>query len=95
MCEHLASLENELKQRGIKETFRGQPWSDNIREWVYYDCVLVLDKLRQRYNFPQFVETHVNDDSKSGMEAGFYCHRCKDGVMGIHPNFGKGKMQIE
>ena len=62
MCEHLAALDNELKGKGIKETFRGQPWSDNTREWVYYDCVLAVDEIRQRYSFPDFIETHINDD---------------------------------
>jgi hypothetical protein len=74
MCEHLAASDAELKTRQIMETSRGQAWSDNWREWVYYDCVLVLDKLRQRYNFPAFVEDHDNDDQRSGMEAGFYIH---------------------
>jgi len=95
MCEHLTALDNELKEKGIKETFRGQPWSNNTREWVYYDCVLVLDKIRKRHNFSEFIGTHVNDDNKSGMESGFYCERCKDGVMGIHPTFGEGKIYIE
>lgn len=93
MCEHLAGLDIELKKQGIKETFRGEAWS-NAREWVYYDCVLNLEKIRLRYNFPDFVEDHVNDDNKSGMEAGFYCNRCKDGVMGHHTNFGKGKIHV-
>ena len=95
MCEHLAALDAELKARRIKETSRGQAWSDNCREWVYYDCVLVLDKLRQRFNFPAFVQDHVNDDQRSGMEAGFYCDLCKDGVMGHHSFFGSGKIHIE
>ena len=91
MCDHLAQLDKELKERGIKETFRGQPWTANTREWVYYDCVLVLDKIRNRYIFPEFIESHVNNDDKSGMEAGFYCDRCKDGVIGIHPRRWQGK----
>lgn len=95
MCEHLKRLDIELQERGIKEIFRGQAWSNNTREWVYYDCVLNLDKLRSRYNFPDFIKTHINDDNKSGMEAGFYCDQCKDGVMGIHPHFGQGKVQID
>ena len=94
MCEHLIKLDLELKERGIKETFRGQPWSDNTREWVYYDCVLDLDKIKQRYNFSDFVTIHINDDQRSGMEAGFYCELCKDGVIGVHPHFGQEKVCI-
>lgn len=94
MCEHLIELDKELKAKGIKETFRGAAWSDNCREWVYYDCVLDLEKIRARYSFPGYVETYRNDDAKSGMEAGFVCERCKDAVMGIHPHFGEGKRTI-
>lgn len=42
MCEHLIGLDKELKSLGIRETYRGQPWSENCREWAYYDCVLAL-----------------------------------------------------
>lgn len=94
MCEHLIQLDRELKSRGIKETFRGQAWSDNTREWVYYDCVFDLAKVRARYNFPDFISTHINDDNKSGMEAGFYCEKCKDGVMGLHPSSAPGKTEL-
>ena len=95
MCEHLKILDNELKTKGIRETFRGKAWGENCREWVYYDCVLNLEKLRQRFNFPGFVKAYTNSDNKSGMEAGFYCELCKDGIIGIHPRFGKGKINFD
>jgi hypothetical protein len=95
MCDHLTALDRYLKQIGMKETFRGQAWGNGTREWVYYDCVLNLDKISSRYQFPDFVKIHINDDVKSGMEAGFYCEQCQDGVMGIHPHFGKNKKVIE
>lgn len=95
MCEHLIGLDNELKARGIKETFRGQAWTENVREWVYYDCVLRVEQIKERYGFPDFVRSHVNDDSKSGKESGFYCVLCKDGVMGLHPDFGEGKIYVD
>ena len=95
MCEHLVRLDDELKNKGIQETFRGKAWSENCREWVYYDCVLSLDKLKKRFNFPDFVKVHINDDNKSGMESGFYCELCKDGVIGIHPYFGQSKTHID
>ncbi|HEY4629599.1 MAG TPA: hypothetical protein VIH02_09985 [Flavobacterium sp.] len=94
MFEHLAGLETELKNRGIKEAFRGKAWGESCREWVYFDCVLIIDKLRQRFNFPDYVKNHINEDNKSGMEVGFYCERCKDGIMGIHPSLGQKKIHI-
>ncbi len=95
MCEHLTPLDIELKARKIMETYRGQAWSRNCREWAYYDCVLELDKLKARYNFPDFITIHVNDDNKSGMEAGFYCSLCHDAIMGSHPDMGNGKILVE
>ena len=91
MCEHLIGLETELKEKGIKETFRGKAWSENCHEWVYYDCVLNLEKIMKKYNFPDFVKIHVNADNKSGMESGLYCEVCKDAIIGLHPNFVKTK----
>ncbi|HJW29718.1 MAG TPA: hypothetical protein VJ508_10830 [Saprospiraceae bacterium] len=94
MCEHLIGLDEELKRKGIKELFRGQAWSDNSRQWVYYDCLLDLEAIRQRFHFPNFILNHVNDDPKSGTEAGFVCMHCHDAVMGFHPDYAEGKAKI-
>ncbi len=91
MCEHLSSLDAELKQRGIRETFRGQPWSENCREWVYYDCLLDTNAIRKRLKLPECVSVHVNDDPRSGLEAGFVCDLCHDAVMGAHHDVAAGK----
>lgn len=95
MCEHLIILDKELRSIGVKETFRGQPWSKNCREWVYYDCAFDFEKIRARLNLPDFVVTHSNDDPRSGLEAGFVCSQCNDGVIGAHPSVAKGKRLIE
>jgi len=95
MCEHLSPLEHELKIKGIKETYRGQPWSENCREWVYFDCFFVRDKLESRFNFPPFVIWHSNDDERSGLEAGFFCDECRDAIIGAHPNVSDGKIRVE
>jgi hypothetical protein len=39
-CEHLRPLEQAMIDAGMKETFRGQAWSNNCREWVYFDCFI-------------------------------------------------------
>lgn len=93
MCEHLKILDEELKTMGVKVTYRGQPWSNNCREWVYYDCIFNIKAIRQRIAFDEVVIDEVNDDPKSGREAGFYCTSCHDAVMGL-PNDMKGKKVI-
>jgi hypothetical protein len=83
VCEHLAPLEKYILDSGLKETSRGQAWSSNCREWVYFDVVLDTPTLQERFAFPECVEIHENLDPKSGTERGFYCKQCHDGVMGL------------
>ena len=83
VCEHLSELENALLTYGAEETYRGQAWSDNCREWVYFDVVLDIDALQSQFSFPKCVEVHENLDERSGTERGFYCVQCKDAVMGL------------
>ncbi|MEZ5012719.1 MAG: hypothetical protein R2794_00350 [Chitinophagales bacterium] len=85
MCEHLIKLEKAIQAAGIKETFRGQAWSDNCREWVYFDCRLHIDKVTQLFALPPCVELYSNEDERSGLEQGFVCVLCHDAIMGVHP----------
>ncbi|MGE3302699.1 MAG: hypothetical protein AB7M12_06260 [Hyphomonadaceae bacterium] len=86
VCEHLRALEEEMLARGVRETYRGQPWSRNCREWVYFDCRLDLTALRARFAFAPCVSDHVHRGTHDGQEAGFVCDRCWDAVMGAHPS---------
>lgn len=87
MCEHLNPLEQLLKDKGITEVFRGQAWSKNCREWVYFDCVLETEALKARLNLPSFIITHENTDLKSGTELGLVCTKCSDAIIGLHPKY--------
>lgn len=82
VCEHLSALDRELAESGANETFRGQAWSDNCREWVYYDVVLDVENLRSRLGLGSMVTVHENLDERSGTERGLACNLCKDGIMG-------------
>lgn len=94
MCEHLSPLENFLKLRCIRETFRGAPWTENCREWVYFDCALDLTALRSKFHLPAFVEDCINNDERSGLEAGFCCSLCNDAIMGLHPSLANDKITV-
>jgi hypothetical protein len=83
MCEHLQQLEAELTSRGIPITFRGQAWSHNCREWVYFTCYLDLSAIRARLKFAPCIVDHTNDDPKSGREKGFVCQEHHDGIIGM------------
>jgi hypothetical protein len=83
VCEHLAQLECALLDAGFAETCRGQVWSDNCREWVYFDVVLDIEALQARFAFGPEVRIHENTDPRSGLERGLVCWTCKDAVMGL------------
>ncbi|HEV7780556.1 MAG TPA: hypothetical protein VGO58_04775 [Chitinophagaceae bacterium] len=90
-CEHLYPLEKVLARTGIKEVYRGQPWSDNCREWVYYDCLFTdLEKTREHFNLDkELVQIHSHLGTHDGQEHGLVCTQCKDGIMGMHPDMVK------
>lgn len=87
VCEHLQRLEQDLKQAGFKETYRGQPWSTNCREWIYFDCLLDLVALRARLRLPEIVIDHVHRGTHDGSEAGFVCTCRWDAIMGAHAEY--------
>ena len=82
VCKHLSELEAALKASDALETFRGQAWSANCREWVYFDVVLNVKKLQQRFTFGPSVQVHENLDIRSGQERGFKCTLCHDAIVG-------------
>lgn len=83
-CEHLQALGQAILAAGIRETYRGQAWSENCREWVYFACYLDLEALRSRFALDACVEDHVHRGTHDGSERGFVCSRCHDAVMGRH-----------
>ena len=85
MCEHLQPVTDYLKKESIPVTYRGQPWSKNCREWVYYDCVLKPEELKAKFGLERMVVVHDYEDVKVGSELGLVCNECWDGVIGIHP----------
>ena len=91
LCEHLFDLELTVAAAGIDETYRGQSWSQNCREWVYYDCLLDVVAIRESFDLALCVVDHRNDDPKRGLESGFVCGQCHDALLGVHPQNGKGR----
>ncbi len=88
-CEHLRQLEDAMIAAGIRETYRGQPWTNNCREWVYFDCFIDTDAVRQSFTFTSCVSEHAHRGTHDGQERGFECSECHDGIMGVYePNDG-------
>ena len=82
ICEHLRPVEQAIIARGFRETFRGKAWSDNCREWVYFDCFIDLAAVRQSMAIPVCVTDHIHRGTHDGEERGFVCSQCHDAVMG-------------
>ena len=87
-CEHLIELERALIDAGFKETFRGRPWAQNSREWVYFDCFLPAQIIRQKLKLAECVKEHEHLGTHDGQEFGFVCTEHNDGIMGHHPSSG-------
>ncbi len=83
-CEHLRSLESTIIARGIRETFRGKAWSQNCREWVYFDCFIDTEAVRRAFSFADCVIEHIHRGTHDGQERGFVCSSCQDAVMGSY-----------
>jgi hypothetical protein len=93
-CEHLIKLEQELYDRGIAVTYRGQAWSDNCREWVYFDCYLNIPMIRKRLLLDACVSDHEHLGTHDGCEAGFVCTIHHDAIMGVHEKDSYGRTEI-
>lgn len=85
ICEHLIALEQALLKAGFRETFRGRAWSTNCREWVYFDCLLSNESIREQFKLADCVEDHDHLGTVDGAESGLVCSVHQDAIMGLHP----------
>ena len=84
ICEHLQPLERAIRAQGIRATYRGQAWTENCREWVYFDCFIDTEAVRKSMPLADCVHEHSHRGTHDGQERGFECSLCKDGVMGAY-----------
>ena len=79
-----------LQAAGIAETYHGQPWTANCREWVYFACCLSNADIRRRFESADCAVDHSHRGTHDGQEQGFVCAIHHDGIMGIHPAYAAG-----
>ncbi len=79
----------------MQETSRGQAWSQNCREWVYFDCFLPSEAIRRTFAFNPCVEDRAHRGTHDGQESGFVCSVHHDGIMGHHPDSGRAARTFE
>jgi len=83
-CEHLRPLEQAILSGGMRETFRGQAWSNNCREWVYFDCYIDAASVRRHFALAECVKDHAHRGTHDGQERGFVCSTCWDAIIGAY-----------
>ena len=68
----------------MKETFRGQAWSNNCREWVYFNCYIDREAVRRAFQLAPCIAEHVHRGTHDGEESGFVCSACNDALIGAY-----------
>lgn len=80
--DELRVLAKKLIKQNIPITFYGKAWSENDSDWIYFDKVFDLKKMRENFSFSENIIEHQNIDNKSGLEIGFIDKITKEGIMG-------------
>jgi hypothetical protein len=78
----LRNLAKKLIKENARITFYGKAWSENTANWIYFDKVLDLKKIRNKFAFGKNIIEHQNLDNKSGLESGFIDKNTNEGIMG-------------
>ncbi len=82
-CEHLRDVERAILAGGFRESSRGQAWSLNCREWVYFECFIDTSAVRRAFELPACVQDHTHRGTHDGSEHGLVCESCNDALMGF------------
>ena len=80
--DELRSLAKKLIKENTRITFYGKAWSENTADWIYFDKVFDLKKIRNNFSFGENIIEHQNLDNKSGLESGFIDKNTNEGIMG-------------
>ena len=78
----LRLLAKKLIKENTRIIFFGKAWSENTADGIYFDKVLDLKKIRNKFSFGENIIEHQNLDNKSGLESGFIDKNTNEGIMG-------------
>ena len=78
----LRKIAKSLKTREIEITYFGRAWTKQLADWIYFDTVLDVEKLRNQFQLGAHIQIHENLDPKSGTEKGFIDEHTGEGLMG-------------
>ncbi len=80
--DSLRNIAKSLKNKGIDITYFGRTWTKQLADWIYFDTVLDVEKLRNQYQLGAHIVIHENLDPKSGTEKGLIDKQTGEGLMG-------------
>lgn len=80
--DELRKIAKKLIKQNTSITFYGKAWSENESDWIYFDKVFDLKKMRKTFSLGENIIEHQNLDNKSGLESGFIDKNTKEGIMG-------------
>ena len=80
--DSLRNIAKSLKNKGIEITYFGRTWTKQLADWIYFDTVLDVEKLRKKYQLGAHILMHENLDPKSGTEKGLIDEQTGEGLMG-------------
>jgi glutamine synthetase type III len=78
----LRKLAKKLIKENTRITFYGKAWSENEFDWIYFDKLLDLKKIRNKFAFGNNIIEHQNLDNRFGLESGFIDKNTNEGIMG-------------
>lgn len=80
--DSLRNIAKSLTNKGIEITYFGRAWTGQHADWIYFDTVLDVEKLKNLYQLDAHILIHENLDPKSGTEKGFIDEQTGEGLMG-------------
>jgi hypothetical protein len=83
--DSLRRIAKGLQEEGLAISYYGRTWTKQQADWIYFETVLDLEKLRIDYQLEAHIVIHENHDTKSGTEKGFIDTRTGEGLMGKLP----------
>ena len=81
--KEIKEMAKYLTKQGIAITFFGKAWSGCVNNWIYFDTILEIEELIEKFSLDSNISIHENLDPKSGKERGFIDNRTGEGIMGI------------
>ncbi len=80
--DELRKIAKYLIKTNKKITFYGKAWENTKADWVYFDTVFDIGKIKAKLSLSENIIVHENLDVKSGSERGFLDTKTGEGVMG-------------